>query len=106
MTHLRLLHACPFYLSLPHFSHFAFSFQVEEAIDGWFKRCSSGEDVTGLGRSSGLRMGRSRPVIPPLLELHLIQLGNKVRRNDGEERMQRHSQGWKHTLTDVEGQVE
>ncbi|MPC66235.1 hypothetical protein E2C01_060383 [Portunus trituberculatus] len=54
--------------------------EVEEAIDSWFKRCSTGEDGTGLGRSSGIRMGRSRPVIPPLLELHLIQLGNKVRR--------------------------
>ena len=59
-----------------------FLFQVEEAIDGWFKRCSTGEDGSGLGRSSGIRMGRSRPVIPPLLELHLIQLGNKVRRSE------------------------
>lgn len=41
------------------------------------------------GRGAGLRVGRSRPVIPPLLELHLIQLGNKVRLAGGRARMGR-----------------
>lgn len=30
-------------------------------------------------QAATVRLSRSRPVIPPLLELQLIQLGNKVR---------------------------
>lgn len=58
-------------------------FQVEDAIDGHFKRGCGGDGGSGGGggRHGGggtVRINRSRPVIPPLLELHLIQLGNKV----------------------------
>ncbi|KAG7159082.1 hypothetical protein Hamer_G023169 [Homarus americanus] len=59
--------------------------QVEDAIDVYFKRLCGGEEVMrahlrepSWRQTTTPRINRSRPVIPPLLELHLIQLGNKL----------------------------
>ncbi|XP_066981908.1 uncharacterized protein [Macrobrachium rosenbergii] len=59
--------------------------EVEDAIDIYFKSSSPGDDVTkgqpkdySCLQNTSSRISRSRPVIPPLLELHLIQLGNKL----------------------------
>ncbi|XP_069983461.1 uncharacterized protein [Penaeus vannamei] len=59
--------------------------EVEDAIDVYFKNSIPVDDVTRPPQTNykriqaaTVRLSRSRPVIPPLLELQLIQLGNKL----------------------------